>query len=103
MALPEDVPIPPGETHTFRIAKNIRERGRHIARENIPNPTKVHLTFVQLSFADGTGFNGTDAKPFPYRRDSEFLRVTRLQAARSHRLQRDSHALNSALPLVFEI
>ncbi len=69
MALPEDIPIQPGETYTFKIGEKY-QRGweAHKARENKPNPKKVHLTFVQLSFGDGTGYNGTDAKPFPYRR-----------------------------------
>ena len=73
MALPEDVPIPPGETYTFKIAEKYQRAWEaHKARENRPNPTKVHLVFVQLSFGDGTGFNGTDAKPFPYRRAQSF-------------------------------
>jgi hypothetical protein len=68
--LPSDVPIPPGATHTFTIPEN-NQRGWewHKSRENRSDPKKIQMIFVQLSFGDGSGFNGTDAKPYPYKRE----------------------------------
>jgi hypothetical protein len=70
LAIPEDIAIQPGEVYTFNILDNYR-RGweAHNARENRQDPTRIQITFVQLSFGDGTGFNGSDAKPYPYKRD----------------------------------
>lgn len=65
-----DVPIQPGETYTFRIPEQDQQAWRqHKARVNWPNPRKVEIIFLQLSFGDGTGFNMTDATPYPYKRD----------------------------------
>jgi hypothetical protein len=70
LALPTDVPIPAGGTYVFKIPER-DQRGWewHKTREKRQGPRKVDIKFVQLSFGDGTGFNGTDAKPYPYRRD----------------------------------
>ena len=69
LALPTDTPIQPGAKYTFTIAENYQRAWEaHKERENRQDPTKVEFTFVQLSFGDGTGFKGTDAKPFPYQR-----------------------------------
>src|SRR5258708_37139875 len=68
--IPEDVPIGPGEIRSFTIPENYRKGWEaHKAREGRPNPTRVQIKFVQLNFGDGTGFDGTDAKPYPYKRD----------------------------------
>jgi hypothetical protein len=68
LALPTDVPIPVGGTYVFKIPeKDQRGWDWHKTRENRPDPRRVDIKFVQLSFGDGTGFNGTDAKPYPYR------------------------------------
>jgi hypothetical protein len=68
--IPNDVPIRPGETYTFKIAENYqRAWDAHKARGNWPNPRKVEIKFIQMNFGDGTGFNGTDAQPYPYQRD----------------------------------
>jgi hypothetical protein len=68
--LPSDVPIPAGATHTFTIPESFQKGWEfHKQREGRPDPTKLHIKFVQLSFGDGSGFNGTDAKPYPYKRE----------------------------------
>lgn len=67
--LPTDVPIKPGETHLFTIPEKARKGWEwHKKNENTPDPKKVVVKFVQLSFGDGTGFSGTDAKAYPYKR-----------------------------------
>ena len=70
LATPADTPIQSGETYTLKIPNDER-RGweQHKVRDNVPNPMKVQIVFVQLSFGDGSGFNGTDAKPYPYKRN----------------------------------
>ena len=70
IALPTDIPIQPGETYTFKIPEQ-DQRGwqTHKLRENRKDPKKLNLVFVQLAFGDGSGFNGTDAKPYPYNRE----------------------------------
>ena len=67
---PTDVPIQPGETYVFTVPEGDR-RGweAHKKRDNIPDPKKVILEFVHLSFGDGTGFATSGAKPYPFRRD----------------------------------
>jgi hypothetical protein len=65
-----DVPIPPGETYTFRIPEQDQQAWRqHKVRAHWPDPGKVEIKFIQLSFGDGTGFNMTDATPYPYKRE----------------------------------
>jgi hypothetical protein len=68
--LPSDMPIPAGATHIFTIPEN-NQRGWewHKNKENRPDPKRVEIIFVQLSYGDGSGFNGTDAKPYPYKRE----------------------------------
>jgi len=66
-----DVPIQPRETYTFRIPEQDQQAWRaHKVRRNWPDPRKVEIIFVQLSFGDGTGFSSTGATPFPYNRQS---------------------------------
>jgi len=68
--LPGDDPIRPGQTYTFTIAENYQRAWEsHRAKEGRSNPKRVELKFVQLNFGDGTGFNGTDAMPYPYKRE----------------------------------
>ena len=68
--IPTDVPIQPGSTYVFEIPDQFR-RGwmAHKQRDNRPDAKRLEISFTQLSFGDGTGFNGSDAKPFPYRRE----------------------------------
>jgi hypothetical protein len=69
LPLPADVPIRPKETYVFKIpARDQKGWEWHKAREDRPDPRKVLIKFVQLSFGDGIGFSGTDAKAYPYRR-----------------------------------
>jgi hypothetical protein len=65
-----DIPIQPRETYTFTIPEKYQRGWRtHKVGENRPDPRKVQVTFTQLSFGDGTGFDGGDAMPYPYKRD----------------------------------
>jgi hypothetical protein len=66
----DDVPIKPGETYTYSIPEK-DQRGWYArkARGYMSDPKKVLLKFVQLNFGDGTGFNHTDAKPYPYKKE----------------------------------
>ena len=69
--LPEDVPIRPGESRTFAIPENYRKGWEaHKAREHRTNPTRVQIKFVQMNLGDGTGFDGTDGVPYPYKKKS---------------------------------
>jgi len=66
LALPTDVPIPIGGTYVFKIPeKDQRGWDWHKTRENRPNPRRAELTFVQLSFGDGTGFRSSYDGPWP--------------------------------------
>ena len=62
--LPDDVPIAPGEKHTFKIpesnAKGWEETSK---REGRPEPTVFNLQFQGLNFGDGTGFVTTAGEP----------------------------------------
>jgi hypothetical protein len=70
--LPEDVPIKPGETYTFKIAEP-QQRGWYElqAAGAVTNPRKLQLIFAGLSFGDGTGFGGTGGLPYPNKRISK--------------------------------
>jgi hypothetical protein len=63
-----DVSIQPGETHTFTIPEG-KQRGWQAfkLRRNAPDPGKVAIEFVHLSFGDGTGFDG-GGEAYPYKR-----------------------------------
>lgn len=66
----DDIPIQPNESHIFKIEEPIqRSWENYKASANKPDPTKIEISFTQLSFGDGSGFNGTDAKPYPYVRE----------------------------------
>jgi len=63
-----DVPIQPGETHTFAIPEEWQQGWREFkVRRNAPDPKKLHIEFIQLSFGDGSGFDG-GGEPYPYKR-----------------------------------
>ena len=68
--IPTDVPIKPGETYTFKIPEQ-DQRGwqAHKKTSSTKDPIKFEITFAQLSFGDGSGFNGSDARSYPYKRD----------------------------------
>ncbi len=65
--LPDDVPIKPGETYTFKISET-NQKGwyAHKAVGYMKDPKRIQLVFVHLSFGDGTGFRGTTGVPYPH-------------------------------------
>jgi hypothetical protein len=64
-----DVPLKPGETHTFSIEETFLQRWTAFKhRRNAPDPGKIQISFRHLSFGDGTGFTGGGV-PYPYKRD----------------------------------
>lgn len=69
-ATPEDVPILPGATHTFRVGRKSVE-GWNWYRTKVevkPHPKKIGLQFEALNFGDGTGFVTTSGLPVPEER-----------------------------------
>ena len=57
---PDDVPIAPGETHTFKIAEGLAKGWEDQSkREGRPEPKLLNLQFSGLNFGDGTGFEST--------------------------------------------
>jgi hypothetical protein len=69
--MPDDKPIEPKETYVFKIEEtNQQSWAAYKAKEHKPDPKRIEITFTQLSFGDGSGFNGSDAKPYPYDRGS---------------------------------
>jgi hypothetical protein len=63
---PDDVPIKPGESHTFKIPEQL-QRGWEdfVKRRGVPQhePKKFRLVFKSLNFGDGTGFGTVDGLP----------------------------------------
>jgi hypothetical protein len=65
---PEDIPIKPGETHTFRIEEKFAKGWeKHQADNKVPEPTRFQLKFSLVTFGDGTGLLGTSGAPLPGR------------------------------------
>ncbi len=63
-----DVPIQPGETHTFTIPVGKQQGWREFKRRRkVPDPRGVKIELVHLSFGDGSGFDG-GGESYPYRR-----------------------------------
>jgi hypothetical protein len=76
--IPEDIPIQPGETYTFKIPEHFQKLWEdYEQRTQRPNPKRVEVLFAGLSFGDGTGFNGTDGKAYPYKREQSTGRPCR--------------------------
>ena len=66
-ALPEDVPISPGETHVFTISELQIPVWEQLQREeNRPQPKRIQLKLQVLSFGDGTGYIGNDGLAVPH-------------------------------------
>jgi len=64
-----DVPLKPGETHVFSIEEKWRQGWSEFKnRTNKPEPEKLSIDFVHLSFGDGSGFDGGGVA-YPYKRD----------------------------------
>src|SRR6266850_1510007 len=70
--LPDDIPIKPGETYTFKFLET-DQRGwyERQAVGPVTNPRKLKLIFAGLSFGDGTGFHGTGGVPYPNKQLSQ--------------------------------
>ncbi len=68
LATPDDVPIPAEGEYTVKIPDD-DQRGWdwHKATYHAVDPKKIQIEFVQISFGDGSGFDG-DAMPYPYKR-----------------------------------
>lgn len=63
---PDDVPIRPGESYTFKIPERLRQGWeRFVTRRGLSKdvPKKVRLVFQVLNFGDGTGFGTTGGVP----------------------------------------
>ena len=70
--LPEDVPIKPGETYTFKIPdQDLQAWSNRKAAGLARNPRKLRFIFSSLSFGDGTGFDGTTGPPYPNKQISQ--------------------------------
>jgi hypothetical protein len=63
-AIPEDVPIQPGQTYVFKASKGLALGWEKFkTKHNKPHPKKVGLRFDALNFGDGTGFLTTGGLP----------------------------------------
>ena len=75
--VPDDKPIEPKETYVFKIEEKYQQSwAAYKAKEHKADPKRIEITFTQLSFGDGSGFNGSDAKPYPYVRGFASNRIT---------------------------
>src|SRR5947209_1715888 len=65
-AEPDDIPIKPGETIILKAHDgNVRGWDLFRRNHNKPQPKKLRLEFVRLTFGDGTGFEGLDGQFLP--------------------------------------
>lgn len=65
--LPTDVRIEPGASYTFTVPLEKQRGWREFkTRRNAADPKNIRLKFVQLSFGDGTGFDGS-GEAYPYK------------------------------------
>jgi hypothetical protein len=66
IARPEDVPIKPNDTIVLTLTKAHADGWYETSKiENLPQPNKVEIVFMELNFGDGTGFIGTTGTPWP--------------------------------------
>jgi hypothetical protein len=64
--LPEDVPIRPGETYTFKIPEeNWAPFKNVVERNNKEHPKRVRFEMQFITFGNGTGFEGVRGEPTP--------------------------------------
>ena len=60
----DDIPIAPGEKHTFKISEGLAKGWEDQSRrEGRPEPKILNLQFQRLNFGDGTGFETTAGEP----------------------------------------
>ncbi|HLL75796.1 MAG TPA: hypothetical protein VK421_11095 [Pyrinomonadaceae bacterium] len=63
---PDDTPIPPGETYTFKLREQeVQGWEAFVRRNNLPKgePKKIRLILGEINFGDGTGFRTTGGLP----------------------------------------
>jgi hypothetical protein len=66
IAQPEDIPLRPNETVILNLGKRQADGwDERRAIENLPQPKKLEIVFMELNFGDGTGFGGTSGAPWP--------------------------------------
>lgn len=71
-ATSDDVPLNPGESHTFKISeREVMVWEKELTNPDGRKPKKFRVMFSVLNFGDGTGFLGTDGAPIPNRRASK--------------------------------
>ena len=69
--LPDDIPIAPGEKHTFKIRESLAKGWEEQSKnEGRPEPKVLSLQFQGLNFGDGTGFVTTAGEPVNIHRKS---------------------------------
>jgi hypothetical protein len=62
--LPDDIPITPGEKHTFKVQESLAKGwDEQSKKEGRPEPKVINLQFQGLNFGDGTGFVTTGGEP----------------------------------------
>jgi hypothetical protein len=84
--LPDDIPIKPGETYTFKILDQDRQAWSNRKAAGVAlNPRKLRFIFSDLSFGDGTGFSGTTGLPYPNKRISKAELDTRCLQQRAQK------------------
>lgn len=63
----DDVPLLPGEKHTFKLAEGIAKGWDYMReKEGRPEPTRIVIQFQSINFGDGTGYD--DVKPVDTRK-----------------------------------
>ncbi len=71
----DDVPIKPGEKHTFRISEgDAKGWDYRREKEGLAEPKFLKLEFQQINFGDGTGYITTAGKPVDIRKKSSRIR-----------------------------
>jgi hypothetical protein len=87
-AAPDDVPIKPGETIVLKAHDgNVRGWDLFRRNHNKPQPKKLLLQFVMLTFGDGTGFLGPSGQflPEPSKDKSSLGRCEQEQRSSRHK------------------
>jgi len=61
---PDDVPLQPDETHTFKISQGSANGWDYLKeKEGRPEPKMIKLFFQELNFGDGTGYLDSGGTP----------------------------------------
>lgn len=76
---PEDIPIKPGDSYTFRVPVTFVKGWEHFKKkESKSHPKKIGIDFHVLNYGDGTGFNTTGGLPVPSKSSVELRRYGRV-------------------------